>query len=332
MSQPTGSESTKVAVLRGGYSREAEVSAKSAREVAAGLETAGYTVAIIDLGSALTRDLLDFNPHVVFPALHGSPGEDGTVQGFLEMLDLPYVGAGVHGSATAMDKSLAKAVFARAGLPVLPDVVVAPDRDVYEAASEVLQKLGERIVVKPLAQGSALGVQLLPNGGDIAAAINNSREAAADVSGPAAVLVEPYVMGREMTVGVLDLEGAAPQSFPVIEIRTAQGEWYDFTNRYTVGRSEHILPAPISSQASARIREIGIQAHQSLGLHELSRADLIVTDDESITLLEVNTLPGMTPTSLYPDGARAVGYSFSALMQALVASAQRRHKSKTRLS
>jgi D-alanine-D-alanine ligase len=168
-------------------------------------------------------------------------------------------------------------------------------------------------------------VQLLPNGGDIAAAIRSSREAAADDSGPAAVLVEPYVMGREMTVGVLDLEGFQIQSFPVIEIRTAQGEWYDFTNRYTAGRSEHILPAPLSPDASLRIREIGIRAHQALGLHELSRADLIVTDDESITLLEVNTLPGMTPTSLYPDGARASGYSFPELMRALVESALRRH-------
>lgn len=312
---------TRVAVLRGGYSREAEVSAKSAREVAAALTTAGLDVSVIDLGPDLTRHLLDLNPDVVFPALHGAPGEDGTVQGYLEMLGFPYVGAGVHGSATAMDKSLAKAVFARAGLPVLPDRVIPPDEDADAAAREVRALLGDRVVVKPLAQGSALGVQLLPNGGDVAAAIRASRAAIAGSRTPAAVIVEPYVMGREMTVGVLDLWNQPIRSLPVIEIRTAKGEWYDFTNRYTVGRSEHILPAPLSSQASERIGEIGILAHRALGLHELSRADLIVTDDESITLLEVNTLPGMTPTSLYPDGARAIGYSFPDLAKALVESA-----------
>lgn len=312
---------TRVAVLRGGYSREAEVSAKSAREVAAALTTAGFDVTVIDLGPGLTRQLLDLDPDVVFPALHGAPGEDGTVQGYLEMLGLPYVGAGVHGSATAMDKSLAKTVFARAGLPVLPDLVIAPDKDVDTSASEVRALLGDRVVVKPLAQGSALGVQLLPNGGDVAAAIRASRAAIAGSQAPAAVMVEPYVMGREMTVGVLDLWNQPIRSLPVIEIRTAKGEWYDFTNRYTVGRSEHILPAPLSRQASERIGEIGILAHRALGLHELSRADLIVTDDEAITLLEVNTLPGMTPTSLYPDGARAIGYAFPDLAKALVESA-----------
>lgn len=307
--------SLRVAVLQGGYSREAEVSAKSAREVSAGLIAAGHTAEIIDLGAALTRDLLQFAPDVVFPALHGSPGEDGTVQGYLEMLGLPYVGAGVHGSATAMDKSLAKAVFQRFGLPITPDVVVTADQDIPEAVETIRSRLGLRVAVKPLAQGSALGVQLLPNGGDIAAAIASCREVGGDV------LVEPFVMGREMTVGVLDLHTVPIRSLPVIEIRTASNEWYDFTNRYTVGKSEHIIPAVLPPAVSARMSEIAIKAHQALGLYDLSRADLIVTDTDEIYLLEVNTLPGMTPTSLFPDGARAIGYDFPKLMDALVHSA-----------
>ena len=307
--------SLRVAVLRGGYSREAEVSTKSAREVSAGLIAAGHTVEIIDLGASITRALLQFAPDVVFPALHGAPGEDGTVQGYLEMLGLPYVGAGVHGSATAMDKSLAKAVFQRAGLPVAPDVVVAADQDIPEAVEKIRNTLGLRVAVKPLAQGSALGVHLLPNGGDIAAAIAACREVGGDV------LVEPYVMGREMTVGVLDLYQGPIRSLPVIEIRTAKNEWYDFTNRYTVGRSEHIIPAALPAHVSTRIGEIAIKAHQALGLYDLSRAELIVTDADEIFLLEVNTLPGMTPASLFPDGARAIGYDFPRLMDALVHSA-----------
>ncbi len=307
--------SLRIAVLRGGYSREAEVSAKSAREVSAGLIAAGHTAEIIDLGAGLTRDLLQFAPDVVFPALHGSPGEDGTVQGYLEMLGLPYVGAGVHGSATAMDKSLAKAVFQRFALPITPDVVVTADQDISEAVETIRSRLGLRVAVKPLAQGSALGVHLLPNGGDIAAAIASCREVGGDV------LVEPFVMGREMTVGVLDLFEGPIRSMPVIEIRTANDEWYDFTNRYTVGKSEHIIPAVLPPAVATRMSEIAIKAHQALGLYDLSRADLIVTDTDEIYLLEVNTLPGMTPTSLFPDGARAIGYDFPKLMDALVHSA-----------
>lgn len=313
--------SLRIAVLRGGYSREAEVSAKSAREVAAGLIAAGHTAPIIDLGPTLTRDVLEFAPDVVFPALHGAPGEDGTVQGYLEMLGLPYVGAGVHGSATAIDKSLAKSVFQRFGLPIAPDVVVTADQDIATAVETIRNKLGVRVAVKPLAQGSALGVHLLPNGGDIAAAIASCRETGGDV------LVEPYVMGREMTVGVLDLFEGPIRSLPVIEIRTASNEWYDFTNRYTVGKSEHIIPAALPTQVSARMGEIAIKAHQALGLYDLSRADLIVTDTDEIYLLEVNTLPGMTPTSLFPDGARAIGYDFPKLMDALVRSALSRASS-----
>ena len=311
----------RIAVLRGGYSREAEVSAKSAREVSAGLVAAGHTVEIIDLGEGLTRNLLEFAPDVVFPALHGAPGEDGTVQGYLEMLGFPYVGAGVHGSATAMDKSLAKAVFQRFGLPIAPDVVVTADQEITAAVEAIKKKLGLRVAVKPLAQGSALGVHLLPNGGDIAAAITSCRAVGGDV------LVEPFVMGREMTVGVLDLFDDPIRSLPVIEIRTASDEWYDFTNRYTVGKSEHIIPAALPPQVSTRMGEIAIKAHQALGLHDLSRADLIVTETDEIYLLEINTLPGMTPTSLFPDGARAIGYDFPKLMDALVHSAISRARS-----
>ncbi|MEZ5597117.1 MAG: D-alanine--D-alanine ligase [Pseudomonadales bacterium] len=307
--------SLRVAVLRGGFSREAEVSAVSAREVAAGLVQAGHDVRIIDLDSGLTTNLLDFAPDVVFPALHGAPGEDGTVQGYLEMLGLPYVGAGVHGSAAAMDKSLAKAVFRANSLPVADEVVVPHDMPVDAAVAAVVDRLGTRVAIKPLAQGSALGVNLLPNGGDVAAALADCRRAGGDA------LVEPYVMGREMTVGVLDLHGEASRSLPVIEIRTAASQWYDFTNRYTPGRSEHILPASVSTATAARMGEVALRAHHALRLRDLSRADFIVTDTEDFVLLEVNTLPGMTPTSLYPDGANAIGYPFPRLVDALVRSA-----------
>jgi D-alanine-D-alanine ligase len=299
----------------GGPSAEAEVSRASAKEVAAGLEAAGYDAELIELDTDTAATLLALRPDVVFPALHGPPGEDGTVQGFLEILGLPYVGSGVHGSATAMDKAVAKSVFRRAGLPVADDLVFSPDTPVEAAEAQVVERFGDRVVIKPLRQGSAIGVTPIANGGDLKPGL---ADALALGDG---ILVEPYVLGREITVGVLDLAGEAPVAFPVIEIRTASDEWYDYTNRYRQGGSEHIIPAPLPPDTLEELQEIAVRAHRALALRDLSRADYIVTDENEIVLLEVNTLPGMTPTSLYPDGASAIGIPFSELVDRLVRSA-----------
>lgn len=304
-----------VAVLMGGPSAEAEVSRVSAAGVAAALTQAGHRATRIELDAQTNQKLIELAPDVVFPALHGPPGEDGTVQGFLEILGLPYVGSGVHGSAAAMDKSLAKAIFRRAGLPVADDVVIASDCDPADAERQVLEQLGDRVVIKPLSQGSAIGVTLAANGGDLKIGLRKALEFGGGV------LVEPYVLGKEITVGVLDLHGKAPMELPVIEIATAQNEWYDYTNRYTQGRSDHIIPARLPEAVNQRLQQIAVTAHIRLQLRDLSRADFIVTDRDEIVLLEVNTLPGMTPTSLFPDAARAVGYDFPALVDALVNSA-----------
>lgn len=311
-------ESLNVAVLQGGPSAEAEVSRASAREVAAALDSAGHRTTLIELDRGCAASLLDLAPDVVFPALHGPPGEDGTVQGFLELLGFPYVGSGVHGSAVAMDKSLAKTVFRRVGLPVAAEMVVDADADLDEAATRIVEAMGDRVVVKPLRQGSALGTTRMPNGGDVADAL---AEALRYGHG---VLVEPYVLGREITVGVLDLHGETAQATPVIEIRTATDEWYDYRNRYTPGRSEHVIPAPLPATVLDELQQIAVTAHRALGLRDLSRADFLVTDSDGIVLLEVNTLPGMTPTSLYPDGAAASGLSFPTLTDKLVRSAAAR--------
>lgn len=310
--------SYKVAVLMGGPSAEAEVSRASAAEVAEALKQRGHDAHLLELDATTAQQLSALDPQVVFPALHGPPGEDGTVQGFLEILGYPYVGSGVHGSAVAMDKALAKAVFREHDLPVAEHIALASNADAAGAAEAVKRRFGDRVVVKPLGQGSAIGVTPLANGGDLQPAL----EAALSYGGGA--LIEPYVLGREITVGVLDLEGEPAQALPVIEIRTATDQWYDFHNRYTVGSSEHIIPADLSDTTTAALQDIALNAHQSLGLKDLSRADFIVTDSEEIVLLEVNTLPGMTPTSLFPDGARAIGISFPELMERLVISALKR--------
>ena len=316
----TGTE-LNVAVLMGGPSAEAEVSRASAAEVAHALVEAGHTADLIELDTATAQTLLSAAPDVVFPALHGPPGEDGTVQGFLEILGLPYVGSGVHGSAAAMDKSIAKAIFRRNGLPVADDILIDIGTDSTDADKLIRESLGERVVIKPLSQGSAIGVTLVANGGDLREAIT------AALAFGGGVLVESYILGLEITVGVLDLEGAVARALPVTEIRTASDEWYDYTNRYTQGKSEHIIPAPLDDALNAHLQNITLETHHSMDLEDLSRADFIVTDTGEIVLLEVNTLPGMTPTSLYPDGANAIGMDFPTLMDELVRSALRRYRS-----
>lgn len=308
-----------IAVLVGGPAAEAEVSRNSGAQVAQALASRNFKVSTLELDEQVAAELIRLNPDVVFPVLHGPPGEDGTVQGLLEMLHLPYVGSGVRGCALAMDKAVAKAVFQRAGLPVLDDLILHPDgAPLARQVEEVNTRFGEQVVIKPLNQGSAIGVTPLPEGGDLAAALSSGLK-----FGPC--LVEPYFAGRETTVGVLQT-GARCQTFPVIEIQTADGEWYDYENRYTVGQSRHVIPAGVSEDCQQKLRDYALRAHLALGLRDLSRADFIVGDDEQIILLEVNTLPGMTPTSLYPDGARELGYEFPELMHMLVDEALQRDR------
>ena len=308
----------RVAILAGGSSAEAQVSRNSAAQIEQALVDSGHKTQVIELNDHCVQALLTMQPDVVFPALHGPPGEDGTVQGMLEMLHLPYVGSDVRGSALAMDKAIAKSVFVRQGLPVSEDYIVHPGDDLSAAAEAIQAQLGARVALKPLNQGSAIGVQLLPNGGDIAAALRGSIEYGS-------CLVEPYIEGREMTVGVLQLQEER-LVHPVIEIHTPVGAWYDYEHRYTAGQSEHVLPASISHDLGHRLQAIAASAHQALGLRDLSRADFILTGEDEIYLLEVNALPGMTPVSLYPEGAAAIGYPFKRLVHTLVKQAfQRGH-------
>jgi D-alanine-D-alanine ligase len=306
----TQTTSLSVAILAGGPAAEAEVSRNSAAQIDQALQAAGHRTRLIELDRSAPQQLLSMQPDVAFPALHGPPGEDGTVQGMLEMLGIPYVGSDVRGSAVAMDKALAKTMFKRQGLPVSDDIVVRHQDDPAVVSEKILQILGPAVAIKPLNQGSAIGVQLLPQGGDLLAALSHSLTFGD-------CLVEPFVAGREITVGVLDIHGAR-QVHPVIEILTRENQWYDFNNRYTPGQSEHLMPAPVPSELAAELQRIALAAHECLGLRDLSRADFLLTEQNEIYLLEVNTLPGMTPTSLYPEGAQAIGYPFQNLVDTLV--------------
>ena len=304
-----------VAVLAGGDSPEAEVSRSSAAGVVAALKKRGHRPHTVEAGADLVRELQANRPDVVFPMLHGPPGEDGTVQGLLAMLGFPFVGSDVQGCAVAMDKHVAKALFRAEGLPVAEDVLVAADAEPEAAACAVQAALGDRVAIKPRRQGSALGLTPLPDGGDL---VEPLRAALAFGDG---VLVERFTPGREITVGVLHEHGQPAMALPVIEIAVAEGEWYDYRNRYTPGRSEHRAPTLPAVQL-ADLQALAVRAHHCLGLRDLSRADFIVGN--AICLLEVNALPGMTPTSLYPDACRTHGIDFEELADRLVRSAVRR--------
>lgn len=308
----------KVAVLAGGDSAEAEVSRSSAAQVAAALEGEGYDVRTIELDNACVDTLRAFNPDVVFPVLHGPPGEDGTVQGMLAMLGFPYVGSDVRGAAAAMDKHIAKALFRDAGLPLAEDLTLPAGTEAHIGAELVRQRLPGAVAIKPRSQGSALGVALVPPGGDLLEALRTA------LSFGDGVVVERFITGREITVGVLDLHGERACALPVIEIVVGDGEWYDYTNRYTPGRSRHIVPAEVSDDVASGLKGVAAAAHSALCLRDLSRADFILADDDDFVLLEVNAIPGMTPTSLYPDACRAAGIDFATLTTRLVQSAAKR--------
>ncbi|MXZ44517.1 MAG: D-alanine--D-alanine ligase [Gammaproteobacteria bacterium] len=307
---------TKIAVIGGGCSAEAEVSRSSAAQVTQALERT-FTVKYFELSQSIATELIDFAPSVVFPVLHGFPGEDGTVQGLLSILGYPFVGSDTNASVISINKALSKFYFDAAGLPVLPQVIVTQE-SLEADIIRVTESFGDRVVCKPMHGGSALGVVPLPSGGDVRKALTTSLVI------DNTILVEPFVEGREITVGVLDLHHEQIEALPVTEILVAKDEWYDYTNRYTPGRSEHVIPADIDDTTTNALQTTAIRAHQSVGCRDLSRVDFILEPNGTFWVLEVNNIPGMTPTSLYPDAAQVHGISFQILAEKLVSSASRR--------
>ena len=207
-----------------------------------------------------------------------------------------------------MDKALAKHIFRAEGLPVAPDVLIANGR---HAVAEIRQTLGDSVVVKPARQGSAIGVTFCGAADDLDEALRTAAKF------DDLVLVERRVTGKEITVAILEDENG-PRALDVVEIVTPEGTWYDFHHRYTEGEAEHVLPAPLPPDVYRLTQDIALRAHVALGCRDLSRADFVVSDDAGPILLEVNTLPGMTPTSLFPDAALAAGLDFQALVAHLV--------------
>ena len=317
----TGAKRLSVAVVQGGPSAEAEVSRASAKGVAKALVEAGHSVVRLELDAFLGETLRTGGYDVVFPAVHGAVGEDGALQGLLEVLALPYVGSDVVASALAMHKRVARILFERAGLPTAKGTDVRRG-DARASAERMRREIGPRLVVKPSSQGSAIGVARLEadaTTGDVAEAL----EAVWAIDDYA--IVEHFARGREVTCGILDLGHA--EALPLTEIISPNDAFYTYEARYAPGRSVHECPADLPAALAARVREVAVLAHEALGCRDLSRVDFVVGDDlapSEITLLEVNTLPGMTATSLYPEAAAAHGLPMARLCESLALHAHAR--------
>ncbi len=301
---------TRVAVLYGGISAEREVSLSSGLQVIAALRQSGFEVDPIEVGADLSSVLaaLTPKPDVVFNALHGRFGEDGAIQGVLDWLAIPYTHSGVRASALAMDKEAAKALFTSAGLPV------AHGRTVSIAELEAVDPLPLPYVVKPVNEGSSVGVEIVRSGDNRRAEI-----ARAWRFGPFA-LVEEYVPGRELTVGVM-----GDRALAVTEILAVANDFYDYESKYADHGSRHVIPASVHPDAYARAMQVAVAAHQALGCRGASRCDFryddTIGEPGRLVLLEINTQPGLTPTSLLPEQAAHLGMSFPQLCTWMVENA-----------
>ncbi|HEY0395469.1 MAG TPA: D-alanine--D-alanine ligase [Candidatus Elarobacter sp.] len=295
--------SLKVAVVMGGPSAEREVSIESGTCVMRALAALGHEARSLDFDARFVDALREIKPDVVFNALHGRGGEDGTIQGVLEWLGIPYTGSGVAACALAMDKHLTKKLLAAEGLPT-------PAWDVFDLTGGTLPllpgSLNLPLVAKPRSSGSSAGVSIVKTHEAWTKAMIEAAEHTPEI------LAEEFVPGREFSCGVLGEE-----ALPVVEI-VSSDEFYSYDAKYKPGGSRHLIPAPIDHDLTARLQTLALSVHRLIGLRDYSRTDFIVTDHGRPTILEVNALPGMTPQSLLPDEAQHAGISYDALVDRLV--------------
>ena len=301
------SASLHVAVLMGGWSAEREVSLMSGKGIAEALESLGHRVTRIDMGRDVATKLTEAKPDIVFNALHGTPGEDGSVQGMLDLMGLKYTHSGMVTSVIAIDKVLTKQALVPHGIP-MPGGRIVKSAEVFEG-----DPLKRPYVLKPVNEGSSVGVAIVTDDGNYGNPIGR------DVAGPwhefEELLAEPYVRGRELTTAIL-----GGRALGVTELKPKSG-WYDYDAKYTDGMTEHVFPAQIPDTIATACKRLALEAHNLLGCKGASRSDFRWDDErgeDGLFLLEVNTQPGMTPLSLVPEQARHLGISYPELVQMII--------------
>ena len=300
-----------VAVLMGGWSAEREVSLMSGRDIATALESRGHRVTRIDMDRDVALRLAEAKPDVVFNALHGVPGEDGTVQGMLDLMGIPYTHSGLVTSVIAIDKELTKQTLVPHGIPMPTGTIVASE-SLYS-----IDPLPRPYVLKPVNEGSSVGVAIVRDDSNYGNPI--AREAVGPWQEFDELLAEPFIKGRELTVAVL-----AGEALAVTELTVKSGGFYDYEAKYTEGMTIHVCPAEVPEAIGARMKQIALDAHRLLGCKGVSRSDFRWDDEHGLAgiyLLEVNTQPGMTPLSLVPEQGRAVGMDYAELVERIVGEA-----------
>ncbi len=307
-----------VVVLAGGRSMEREVSLRSGASVVASLRRGGHEVLSVDPDERLVATLRAERPSAAFVALHGSGGEDGTVQELLEILEIPYTGSGVLACQRSWDKVRSKSIFAADGIPT-PEWTAFSQQafrelGAAEALPDIVDKLGLPLVVKPSRQGSALGIGVAREPGQVASALMSA------LSYDDHVLLERWVSGRELAVTILG-HGEGATALPVVEAVPKGRDFYDFEARYTPGLTELHAPADIPAETASEASSIALACHRSLGCRGFSRVDLLLDESDALWVLEVNAIPGMTDTSLLPKAAEAAGSGFDEVVERVLADA-----------
>lgn len=297
-------KNARVVVVMGGSSAEREISIMTGSGVMRALHDLGYDAKSLDYDERFISALRELEPDVVFNALHGPGGEDGQIQGILDYLRIPYTGSGIEAAALAMDKHLTKKLCAAEGLPTAA-------WDLFDLTGGTLPllpgSLDLPLVIKPRFEGSSEGVTIVKTHEQWSQAMIGAAEEYTEI------LAEEFIGGREFTCGVLGEE-----ALPVVEIVPNRDEFYSYEAKYAAGGSTHIVPARIDGDLAARIQMLALSTHRLLGLRDYSRTDFIVSSEGRPYILEINTLPGLTPTSILPDACNALGISYDALVDRLV--------------
>jgi D-alanine-D-alanine ligase len=313
--------SSRVIVLKGGPSLERQVSMRSAARVQDALERLGHTVVPIDVDSTLIQRLRESAADVAFIALHGRGGEDGTVQELLEIVGMPYTGSPVLACMRSMDKVLTKHLLVEEGIPT-PEFfafseIAFRELGAADALPAIEERLGFPLVVKPAAQGSALGIEFAASAADVPGAL------VAAFSYDDRVLLERHVTGRELAVGLLETETGV-EALPIVEAQPKEEERFDFDARYEIGKTNYVCPADLPPDVTAHAQEIAVATYRLLGCYGFARVDMMLPENGTPQVLEAQAIPGLTETSLYPQAAEAAGISFDELVGTLVELALKR--------
>ena len=299
-------KNTKIAVLMGGPSSEAEISRRSGKNIFNALKNLGYINAeLVEVDENIAKTLREKNIELVYNAMHGKFGEDGCIQGMLEVMGIPYTGCGVMASAVCMNKEFTKNVLKEAGIPLIKSVLVRKD----ESYKEKIKDLKYPFMLKPVSEGSSLGMYKVNTPDEMEECFKKSLEYGQDV------MVEEYLEGKSVTVGVLE-DGEKMFATEILEFRT-KTEWYDYEAKYTAGMTEFVLPAELSEEMTKKVKQIAIEAFNACACRGLSRVDFLVTKDMPY-VLEINTSPGMTDLSDLPAQSKAMGIDYDTLVQIIL--------------